>query len=158
MDGPTVIIDLSPVVLLGEASDWRNVERVVKAWREQKDPDAVFYGIADNSLWYKLDDYGRRRLSDWKKRRCARSVPWADPEILELAEANPDATVITAEDLPQLAMTQSSRKTSRQATRILRLRVQLAPMPRNITRKKLSFKGNNVGNKRGLFRARPIFS
>jgi hypothetical protein len=73
------------------------VERVVKAWREQKDPDAVFYGIADNSLWYKLDDYGRRRLSDWKRRRCARSVPWADPEILELAEANPDAMVITAD-------------------------------------------------------------
>ena len=72
MDGPTVIIDLSPVVLLGEGSDWRNVERVVKAWREQKEPDAVFYGIADNSLWYKLDDYGQRRLSDWKKRRCAR--------------------------------------------------------------------------------------
>ena len=97
MDGPTVIIDLSPVVLLGEGSDWRNVERVVKAWREQKDPGAVFYGIADNSLWYKLDDYGQRCLSDWKKRRCARSVPWADPEILELAEANPGATVITTD-------------------------------------------------------------
>ena len=97
MDGPTVIIDLSPVVLLGEGSDWRNVERVVKAWREQKDPDAVFYGIADNSLSYKLDGYGRRCLSDWKKRRCARSVPWADPEILDLAEANPGATVITTD-------------------------------------------------------------
>ena len=84
MDGPTVIIDLSPVVLLGEGSDWRNVERVVKAWREQKDPDAVFYGIADNSLWYKLDDYGQRRLSDWKKRRCARSVPWADRRFWSL--------------------------------------------------------------------------
>jgi hypothetical protein len=97
MDGPTVIIDLSPVVLLGGGSDWRNVERVVEAWRKQKDPDAVFHGIADNSLWYKLDDYGQRRLSDWKKRRCARSVPWADPEILELAETNPGAAVITTD-------------------------------------------------------------
>jgi hypothetical protein len=77
MDSPTVIIDLSPVVLVGKGSDWRNVERVVKAWREQKDPAAVFYGIADNSLWYKLDDYGRRRLSDWKKRRA--HVPCRGP-------------------------------------------------------------------------------
>jgi hypothetical protein len=97
MDDPTVIIDLSPVVLLGEGSDWRNVERVVKAWREQKDPKAVFYGIADNSLRHKLDDYGQRRLSDWKKRGCARSVRWADPEILELAEANQGATIITTD-------------------------------------------------------------
>jgi FHA domain len=97
MDDPTVIIDLSPVVLLGDDSDWRNVERVVKAWREQKDPDAVFYGIADNSLWYKLDDYGQRHLRDWKKRRRARSVPFADLDILELAEAHPGATIITTD-------------------------------------------------------------
>ena len=53
MADPTVIIDLSPVVRLDQANDWRNVERVVKAWREQKDPSAVFYGVADNSLRYK---------------------------------------------------------------------------------------------------------
>lgn len=97
MADPTVIIDLSPVVRLDQTNDWRNVERVVKAWREQKDPSAVFYGIADNSLRYKMDDYGQRRLSDWKRRRRARSVPWADPEILELAETYPDATVITTD-------------------------------------------------------------
>jgi hypothetical protein len=94
---PTVIIDLSPVVRLDQRNDWRNVERVVKAWREQEDPNAVFYGIADNSLRYQMDDYGKSQLTDWKRRRCARSVPWADPEILELAEANPNATVITTD-------------------------------------------------------------
>lgn len=97
MADSTVIIDLSPIVRLDETNDWRNVERVVKAWREQKDRNAVFYGIADNSLWYQMDDYGQRCLNDWKRRRCARSVPWADPEILELAEANPDAVVITTD-------------------------------------------------------------
>ena len=97
MADPTVIIDLSSVVRLDQRNDWRNVERVVKAWREQEDPNAVFYGIADNSLWYQMDDYGKSRLNDWKRRRCARSVPWADPEILELAETCPDATVITTD-------------------------------------------------------------
>lgn len=94
---PTVIIDLSPVVRLDQGNDWRNVERVVEAWQEQKDPNAVFYGIADNSLRYHMDDYGQQCLDDWKRRGCARSVSWADPEILKLAEAHPDATVITTD-------------------------------------------------------------
>ena len=97
MANPTVIIDLSPIVRYEKSNDWRNVERVVEAWRKQKDPDAVFYGVADNSLWYKMDDYGQRQLNDWKKRGQARSLRWADPEIIELAEANPDATVITSD-------------------------------------------------------------
>ena len=94
---PTVIIDLSPVVRLDHQNDWRNVELVVTAWREQKDPNAVFYGVADNSLWYQMDAYGQRCLNDWKRRRRARSVPYADPEILELAASHPDATVITTD-------------------------------------------------------------
>lgn len=93
----TVIIDLSPIVRHEESNDWRNVEQVVEAWRKQKDPSAVFYGVADNSLWYKMDDYGQRQLNDWQKRGRARSLPWADPAIIELAEANPDATVITSD-------------------------------------------------------------
>ncbi len=97
MASPTVIIDLSPVVRLGQHPDWRHVDMVVKAWREQKDPAAVFFGIADNSLWYRMDQSGQRRLTDWKKRGLARSVPWADPEILELATAHPEATVITTD-------------------------------------------------------------
>lgn len=95
MVNPTVIIDLSPIVRYEESNDWRNVEQVVEAWRKQKDPGAVFYGVADNSLWYKLDDYGQRQLKDWQRQGRARSQPWADPAILELAEAHPDATVIT---------------------------------------------------------------
>jgi hypothetical protein len=94
---PTVIIDLSPVVRLEEKNDWRHVEVVVKAWREQKDSAAVFFGIADNSLWYQMNDYGKQRLNDWKKRGLARAVPWADPEVLELATAHPAATVITTD-------------------------------------------------------------
>lgn len=97
MTGPTLIIDLSPVVRLDQDNDWRNVERVVEAWRKQRDPDAVFYGIADNSLWYQMNDYGQRQLNGWKRQGRARSLPWADPEILELAEANPDATIITTD-------------------------------------------------------------
>jgi hypothetical protein len=92
-----VIIDLSPVVRLDHKDDWRHVEMLVKAWREQKDPDAVFYGVADNSLWYRMDTYGRESLNDWKRCRRARSVPWADPEVLGLAEANPEAVIITTD-------------------------------------------------------------
>lgn len=95
MADPSVIIDLSVVVRLNKDIDWRNVERVVKAWKEQRDSRAVFYGVADNSLWHNMDDYGRRGLGEWKKRRWACSVSFADPEILDLAEANPGATVIT---------------------------------------------------------------
>lgn len=97
MAAPTVIIDLSPVVRLGQRNDWHHVEMVVKAWREQKDPAAVFYGIADNSLWYHLDESGRRSLNGWKKSGRARSVRWADPEILKLAAEHPDATIITTD-------------------------------------------------------------
>ena len=94
---PTVIIDLSPVVRLNQKNDWRHVEMAVKAWREQKDPTAVFYGIADNSLWYQMNDHGRQSLNSWKKSGRARSVSWADPEILELAAQYPDATIITTD-------------------------------------------------------------
>jgi hypothetical protein len=94
---PTVILDLSPVVRLEQKNDWRHVEMVVKAWREQKDPAAVFYGIADNSLKHHMDDYGRQRLNDWKRLGRAQSVSWADPEILELAAKNPAATIITTD-------------------------------------------------------------
>ncbi|WKG04643.1 FHA domain-containing protein [Mycolicibacterium sp. HK-90] len=97
MTEPTVIIDLSPVVRLHQKDDWRHVEMVVKAWREQMDPSAVFYGIADNSLWHHMDDHGRRALSTWKKSGRARSVRWADPEILELATKHTAATVITTD-------------------------------------------------------------
>jgi hypothetical protein len=94
---PTVIIDLSPVVRLDQRDDWRHVDMVVKAWREQRDPNAVFLGIADNSLWYRMDSTGQRRLTEWKKRGRARSVPWADPEILEIATKYPAATIITTD-------------------------------------------------------------
>lgn len=97
MASPTVIIDLSPVVRLHQKDDWRHVELVVKAWREQKDPTAVFLGVADNSLWYKMDEYGRRCLAEWKKAGRARALSWADPEILELATRYPEATVITTD-------------------------------------------------------------
>lgn len=97
MAAPTVIIDLSPVVRRGGRNDWRHVEMVVRAWREQKDPGAVFYGIADNSLRHHMDGYGNQRLEEWKRRGCARSVPYADSEVLELAEANPEAVIITTD-------------------------------------------------------------
>src|SRR4051794_14633745 len=47
---PSVIIDLSPIVLLKDEPSWGWVEAAVKAWREQRDPEARFYGVADNSL------------------------------------------------------------------------------------------------------------
>ena len=94
---PTVIIDLSPVVRLDQRDDWRHVEMVVKAWREQRDPNAVFLGIADNSLWYKMDPSGQRCLNEWKKRGKARSVPWADPEILKIATKHHAARIITTD-------------------------------------------------------------
>lgn len=94
---PTVIIDLSPIVLLGGEPTWDWVESLVKAWREQRDPGARFYGVADNSLWYKLDESGKRNLSDWKRKRMARSVSWADPEVLELATQFESASVITTD-------------------------------------------------------------
>jgi hypothetical protein len=92
-----VIIDLSPVVRSDGANNWQHVEWIVKSWREQIDPHAVFYGIADNSLMYHLDDHGRQRLKKWKREGRARTVSWADPVILEMAEEYPDATVITTD-------------------------------------------------------------
>ncbi|MEV0082904.1 FHA domain-containing protein [Saccharopolyspora sp. NPDC050642] len=97
MEPPTVIIDLSPVVRSDGKNDWRRVELVVKGWREQRDARAVFYGVADNSLWRKMDDRGKRGLQEWKCRESAHSVSWADPDILELAEKYPDAAVITTD-------------------------------------------------------------
>ncbi|MFG1966108.1 hypothetical protein [Nonomuraea sp. NPDC049028] len=94
---PSVIIDLSPIVLLRGDPSWDWVEAAVKAWREQKDPNARFYGVADNSLYYKLDDAGKRGLSEWKRKRMARSVSWADPEVLELATHFETASVLTTD-------------------------------------------------------------
>ena len=94
---PSVIIDLSPIVLLRGEPTWGWVDATVKAWREQRDPKARFYGVADNSLWYRLDDSGRRSLSNWKRKRMARSVSWADPEVLELATEFDTASVLTTD-------------------------------------------------------------
>lgn len=94
---PSVIIDLSPIVLLRGEPRWDWVESAVKAWRDQHDPRARFYGVADNSLWYKLDESGKRKLSEWKRKRMARSVSWADPEVLELATQFESAAVITTD-------------------------------------------------------------
>ena len=97
MHDPTVIIDLSPIVRQQPKSDWHRVEMIVKAWRQQRDPAAVVYGIADNSLWHHLDNYGRQGLNSWKKRGWAKSVPWADPAVLDLATKHPAAAVITTD-------------------------------------------------------------
>lgn len=82
---PSVIIDLSPIVRLGGKTSWQRLEDVVAAWRQQRDPQARFYGVADNSLSNLLDEDGQRSLREWKRNEMARSVPWADPVILELA-------------------------------------------------------------------------
>lgn len=94
---PSVIIDLSPVVLVRGEPSWGWVDAAVKAWREQRDPKARFYGVADNSLYYKLDESGKRGLSEWKRKRMARSVSWADPEVLELATHFKAASVLTTD-------------------------------------------------------------
>lgn len=94
---PTVIIDLSPIVRLQGEPRWGWVEAAVTAWKEQRDPNARFYGVADNSLYYKLDDNGKRLLAQWKRKRMARSVPWADPEVLELATQFDTASVLTTD-------------------------------------------------------------
>lgn len=94
---PSVIIDLSPIVLLRRDPSWGWVEAAVTAWREQYDPNARFYGVADNSLYYKLDEAGKQSLSQWKRKRMARSVSWADPEVLELATQFDTASVLTTD-------------------------------------------------------------
>ncbi|MEV0711591.1 FHA domain-containing protein [Nocardia aurea] len=94
---PSVIIDLSPIVLLRGEPDWRWVEAAVEAWREQHDANARFYGVADNSLYYKLDEAGKRALSQWKRKHMARSVSWADPEVLELATQFDTASILTTD-------------------------------------------------------------
>lgn len=94
---PSVIIDLSPIVLLRGSPNWDWVELAVRTWRDQHDSTARFYGVADNSLWHRLDEAGKRKLSEWKRRQTARSVSWADPEILELATQFEGAAVITTD-------------------------------------------------------------
>lgn len=94
---PNVIIDLSPIAQLSGKPSWDWVDATVAAWREQRDSTARFYGVADNSLWYKLDEVGKRRLSEWKRNRRARSVSWADPEVLEIATRLETASVLTTD-------------------------------------------------------------
>jgi hypothetical protein len=94
---PTVIIDLSPIARLDGAARWDLVEATVKAWQAQVDRAARFYGVADNSLYYKLDAAGQNGLSEWKRKRMARSVSWADPELLELATRFSDASIVTTD-------------------------------------------------------------
>ncbi|MEU8080726.1 FHA domain-containing protein [Catellatospora citrea] len=97
-----MIIDLSPIVRDDGLNDWGLVEKVIRAWREQRDAKAVFYGVADNSLWHCLDEAGRRALNDLTRRGSARSVPFADPDIIELAEQHPDAVVVTRDSYRDL--------------------------------------------------------
>jgi hypothetical protein len=101
VSSPTVIVDLSPIVRHGEGRgvppDWNNVERVVRAWKEQRDAAAVFYGVADNSLFKVMDRFGKDKLNEWQRKRRAKAVSFADPEVLALAEKNPDAVVITTD-------------------------------------------------------------
>lgn len=97
MDAPSVIIDLSAVARLDQKADWRHIDLLVRAWREQKDRQAVFYGVADNSLKRVMDDYGIRSLAQWKRSGRARSVSFADLDVLRLAEAHPDASIITTD-------------------------------------------------------------
>ncbi len=94
---PSVIMDLSPIARLDGNARWELVDATVEAWRIQVDPAARFYGVADNSLYYKLDPKGRQKLGEWKRSRRARSVSWADPELLELATQFSDASVVTTD-------------------------------------------------------------
>lgn len=97
MEAPSVIIDLSPVVRLDGKNDWHHVELLVTAWREQKDPRAVFYGVADHSLRHVMDEYGNQRLKEWKRGGRAQSVRFGDPVVLQLAEEHPTAVIITTD-------------------------------------------------------------
>jgi hypothetical protein len=92
-----VIIDLSPLVRYDQRDDWRHVEAVVSGWKVQMDSGAVFYGVADNSLWNHLDGPGKAALRRWQRDRMAQSVRFADPRILELAERHPQAVVLTTD-------------------------------------------------------------
>lgn len=97
MPGPTVILDLSTLVRLDGNNDWGQVDLIVDAWREQRDKKARFYGVADNSLRYQMDPWGQEQLNEWKRRGTGRSVPWADPVILELAERHTGAAILTTD-------------------------------------------------------------
>jgi hypothetical protein len=92
---PTVLIDLSVIVRFENLNDWKLVEEVVDAWKAQRDSKAVFLGVADNSLRKHLDPYGQTQLTEWTRRGAARSVGFADEEILTLATEYPDTYVIT---------------------------------------------------------------
>ena len=96
---PSVIIDLSPIAMLKGEASWKWVEKVEQAWREQQDPLAKFYGVADNSLWHRFleDSDDRRSLNDWKRRKIARSVSWADPEVVEIANHFQEAVILTTD-------------------------------------------------------------
>lgn len=97
MAAPTVILDLSPLARLTTPADWHTVEGMVRDWCTQFGSGALAYGVADNSLWYQLDAYGRQELTAWKRLGRAQSVPWADPVILALAETHPRAKVLTTD-------------------------------------------------------------
>lgn len=91
---PTVIMDLSPIVRTDGYNDWRLVELVVKAW-QKSEPEAVFFGVADRSLFRQMDEAGKQSLRRWQRTGRALVVPWADPDILRLATENPTAAVLT---------------------------------------------------------------
>lgn len=97
MPAPTVIVDLSNVLWTDERFDWQLVEALAAAWRDQRDPKAVFYGVLDSKTWYRLDEAGREGLRRWQRRKMAHGVRYADPDILDLAERHPAAVILTTD-------------------------------------------------------------
>lgn len=92
-----MILDLSSVLWVDEHFDWQRVEDLVDAWRRDRDPGAVFYGVIDSKTWYKLDGLGRDGLSQWQRGKRAHGTRYADPDILDLAERHPSAVVVTTD-------------------------------------------------------------
>jgi hypothetical protein len=97
MRSPSVIVDLSPVARVGEWADWRRVDALVKAWKQRQDSRAVVYGVADESLLRRLDEFGRREFRRWQREGRAQQGRWADEIVCEMGEEHPYAAIITSD-------------------------------------------------------------
>lgn len=91
------ILDLSNIAVHkaagGREASWDRVASVVSLLKARGDFDVS--GVADRSLFYRLDERGQSALRSWQQNGRAVIVPWADAEICERLSDEPNLHVVS---------------------------------------------------------------
>jgi hypothetical protein len=91
------ILDLSNIAThrtaVGREASWDRVAAVVSLLKARGDQDVS--GVADRSLFYRLDEHGQSALRSWQQNGRAIIVPWADAEICQRLSDESDLHVVS---------------------------------------------------------------